>query len=308
MPKYPLLGAIVLTVIVFAFPANAQPDENELTGAPEPLPPAAIPLNGDKEPAPSTKEPLGIAGTLSNSIIFRGTKESTLLTVLIGAYDVNKWVSVFGRVGMVHNTSADTATATGVGNPIGGITFNLPSTDHVKLGGIAGVSIPVGSGGGNAPSAGMLRAWCNSIDWGGVMFAVDHLDVQAGLNATFLAGPLSLRMESTLHQLVRVRGEKADVLGSSATVTSSTATVSYSLLSKVTVSSGLSETRFWNTPKAIQDSPASRVDYYYIGGISTDLRVAGVGVTPSLLYARALDLPLRDEKFQVVELDLGFTL
>ena len=308
MPKYPLLGAITITTLAFAFPAYAQPDENELTGAPEPLPPAAIPLSGDKEPAPSTAEPLGVAGTISNSLIFRGTKESTLLTVLIGAYDINKWVSVFGRLGTVHNASQDAPSATGVGNPIVGMTFNLPGTDHIKLGGITGVSIPIGSGGGNAPSAGMLRAWCNSTDWGGVMFAVNQLDVQAGLNSTFLAGPLSLRVESTLHELSRVRGEKADIYGANSTVTSSTATVSYSIMSKVSVSSAISETRFWNTPKAIQDSPTSRVDYYYIGGISTDLRVAGVGVTPAISYARALDLPLSADKFQVVELDLGFSL
>ena len=302
-------AGVLLLVLASASPARAQPDENELTATPLPAAAhAAIPISADKAPRPAPKPPVGVGLTLANSYIMRGTKESTMLNVAIGSYDVNRWVSVFGRVGMVHNTSNDTATATGIGNPVVGATFNFVSRPHLKIGGIAGASIPVGSGGGNAPSAGMLRAWTNSIDWGGVMFAVDHFDMQTGFNTTFVGGAFALRFESTLHQLLRVRGAKADVLGANATVTSSTATLSFAPVSRLTFSGAFSETRFWNTPKAIQESPRSRVDYYGIGAIATSFDVGRVACAPSLSYARALDLPLRDAKFQVVELDLGFTL
>jgi hypothetical protein len=168
--------------------------------------------------------------------------------------------------------------------------------------------IPVGSGGGNSPSPGALRAWTNSIDWGGAMFAVNHVDIFAGVHAQYSLDRLTLQFDSTLHELLRVRGAEADPIGAAATVTGTTATVSYAVLPQLSFSTAISETRVWNTPTYVVVDPNSRVDYFFSAGISTDVKIGRTDVTPGFVYSRALDLPLSGQGFQVAELDLGFSL
>ena len=246
---------------------------------------------------------------LSTSVVFRGGVDGqTLIQTLSGSYALNSWLSAYGRVGWVHDAYTGQESGTGFANPAAGLQASVPVGKHVTVGGIVGVTAPLGSGGGNAPNPTVLKAWSNSIDWGGAMYAVDHVDTLIGGKGAFTLGDATLSLESTLHELTRVRGEKADVIGSHATVTSSTATLSYALHPKLTLSSAMSETRFWNKPTCIRESPASAQDYFFIAGASTTFDVSGIDVAPALSYARALDLPLTADKFQVVELDLGFSL
>jgi hypothetical protein len=269
---------------------------------------APTPDEPPRDPEPAAA-PLGVSGSLANSMVFRGNpSQSTLLTVLSGAYQWTSAVSTFARVGSVHNASDDQASATGFANPALGVSGQLELGKHVKLGALSGATIPIGSGGGSSPTPAAFRAWTNSVDWGGAMFAVNHVDVFGGLRGAYTEGRLTLQIESTVHELLRTRGAATDPIGAAATITGSTATVSFAVLPALSFSTGLSETRFWNTPKLIEQSPNSRVDYFFVAGVSTIVKIGTVEVDPGLVYARALDLPLTQQKFQVVELDLGFAL
>src|SRR5262249_23783258 len=124
----------------------------------------------------------------------------------------------------------------------------------------------------------------------------------------FVYDALTVSFESTVHELIRVRGASTDPIGAAATVTGTTATVSYAVIPQLTLSTALAETRFWNTPPYIEQSPDSRVDYFFVAGASTAFKLGAVEIDPGLVYARALDLPLSAQKFQVFELDLGFAL
>ncbi len=260
-----------------------------------------------EEPEP---QPLGISASLGSSLVLRGNPaQSTLLMVLSAAYEWTHWLSTFARVGWAHNAPSNEASGSAFANPAAGVSSQIELGKHVKVGGLAGITVPVGSGAGNTPNTAALKAWTNSVDWGGAMFAVDHVDVFGGLRASYTASRLTLQIESTVHQLVRVRGEASDPIGDAATVTGSQATALVALPHDVSVSTGLAETRFWNTPKCIQDSAESRRDYFVVAGVSLELKLAkGVAFTPGVLYARALDLPLTRETFQVIEVDLGFSL
>ena len=273
--------------------------------------PRAAQAQTDPEQPTTTEEkaPIGVNVGLSTSLVLRGgTSQETLMQILSGSYALNSWLSTYGRVGWVHDASADGSSGNGFANPAAGLTASVPVGKHLTLGGIVGVTVPVGSGGGNAPNKAVLKAWTNSIDWGGAMFAVDHVDTLVGGKGALAFGDLTLSLESTLHELTRVKGEAADPIGAHASVTSTMATVSFALHPKLTLSSALSETRFWNRPTCIRETPASAQDYFFIVGASTDFKVRGVDVAPGLVYARALDLPLSADKFQVVELDLAFSL
>lgn len=284
--------ALIATALAWKAGASAQPSSPDAPAA---------------EPAAPT--PIGLSASLNNSLVLRGDgQQSTLLMVLGGAYAWNDWLSTFARVGWVHDAQVGQPAATGLANPSAGVNLQLQVGKHVTLGATAGATAPVGSGGGNAPNPALLRAWVSSIDWGGSMFAVDHADVFGGLRAAYARGNATLQLESTFHQLTRVRGAVADPIGASASVTGSQATVSYAVLPRLTLSTALAETRFWNTPKAIRESPDSRTDYFVVAGGSMNLELGGVAFMPGLVYARALDLPLSRDKFQVVELDLAFSM
>jgi hypothetical protein len=188
------------------------------------------------------------------------------------------------------------------------VSLQLDLGKHVRVGGQSGATVPIGSGGGDSPAPAAFRAWTNSVDWGGAMFAVNHVDVFNGLRGAFVYDSLTVSLESTLHELIRVRGASADPIGPSASVTGTTAMVSYALLPQLSLSTALAETRFWNTPPYIAQSPDSRADYFFIAGVATAFKLGSTEIDPGLVYARALDLPLAGQKFQVVELDLGFSL
>jgi hypothetical protein len=268
---------------------------------------AQSPTPDDASSTSTPATPIGISATLSNAVAFR-EGESTLMTILGGSYAWNPSFSTFARVGALYNASTGLESAVDVANPMLGATAQFEVAKDLVLGGQAGFTVPVGTGGGDAPSAAALRGWLNSIDWGGVMFAPNHFDLFAGARATYTLRRCSFQLESVLYELLRVRGAKADPVGASVTLTGTTATMAYAVLPQLSLSTAISETRVWNTPTYVASNPDSRVDYFFIAGATTTLKVARTDVSWTLLYARALDLPLSGQRFQVAELDLGFSL
>jgi hypothetical protein len=278
-------------------------------GAGAQAPPTSPGVASPEGTPPAPPAPLGVSGSLSNSLVLRGNpSQSTLLTVLSAAYQLTPAISTFGRIGTAANASSDVGSATDVANPAVGLNLQLDVGKHVKVGGTSGVTIPIGTGAGDSASAGAFRAWTNSVDWGGAMFAVDHLDIFDGVRAAYVLDSLTVSFESILHALIRVRGAVSDPIGSEATVTGTTLAVAYAFFPQLTLSTSLSETRFLNTPLYIQQSPESRVEYFFSAGASTTMKIGSFEVDPGLVYARALDMPLTAQNFQVVELDLGFAL
>jgi len=139
-------------------------------------------------------------------------------------------------VGTVHNASSDEASATGLANPALGASYQIELGKHVKVGALTGLTLPIRLRRRKRAQRRRVRAWTNSIDWGGAMFAVDHLDLFNGVRGAFAYDRLTLQLETTVHELVRVRGEAVDPIGAAATVTGSTATVSYAILPQLVVS------------------------------------------------------------------------
>jgi hypothetical protein len=229
------------------------------------------------------------------------------MTILSAAYAWNGSLSTFTRLGSVYNASSGMPSATDLANPAVGMSIHFDVTDHLSLAAQSGLTLPIGSGGGTSPSPSALRAWMNSIDWD-TIFAVNHVDVFNGVRATYTLEPFSLQFESTLHELLRVRGQDSDPVGAVATITGTTLTLSYAVLPRLSLSTALSETRVWNTPTYVANDPDSRVDYFFSAGASTSLKLGATDVSPGIVYTRALDPPLSQQGFQVAELDLGFSL
>ncbi|MDP9152271.1 MAG: hypothetical protein M3O36_20290 [Myxococcota bacterium] len=264
----------------------------------------------DEEPSVELLETRsGLSGTLSNALLLRneGGPETTLMTIFSASFAWTDAFSTFVRVGSVVNSSPGLPDATELANGAAGLTVELHVTKHLTLAGQSGATIPFGTGGGDSVSLGEVRAWVNCIDWD-TMFAMNHIDVFNGLRVSYEISPFTLSLESVLHELLRVRGADTDPVGSQATITGTSASVSYAVLPALSLSTGLSETRVWNTPYFVAAEGNSRADYFLSGAVSTTVKLHNAELRPALIYARALDPPLSTMGFQVIQLDLAFSL
>jgi len=234
--------------------------------------------------------------------------QRTGLTVLSVTRDFDS-ISVFARLGFVDDRSSVEPGAWGVSNPQVGAVFRRRLSEHVRLSLIGGTTVPVGSGGGDAPPhPGALRAMLNGTDWGGPMFGPDHLDVFEGFRLAASARGFTVRLRSTLHPAVRVRGAKTDPLGPRVIFTSSGLLAGYAPGPRLSLFTELAETRFLNTPPFLVDAPDARVDRYAVAGVSLDLRMgANRSLQPTLSLAKAVDAPKTRRSFRLVELELAFS-
>ncbi len=248
--------------------------------------------------------------SLDRSTIWQDAPDQlTGLTVLSVSRDYDS-VSVVARLGLVDDRSAPEPRAWGIANPVVGAVFRFRLSEHVLLSLLGGTTVPVGSGGGDGPARPeTLRAMLNGTDWGGPMFGPDHLDVYEGFRLTGSARGFTLRLRSTLHPAVRVRGAKTDPLGPRVIFTSSGLLAGYAPGRRVSVFAELAETRFLNTPPFLVDTPDARVDRYAVAGVSLDLRLgANRFLQPTLSLAKAIDAPKTRRSFRLVEVELVLTL
>lgn len=246
--------------------------------------------------------------SLDRATIWQDTPpQTTGLTVFSASHDFGS-VSVFTRLGFVDDRSAGESRAWGVSNPAVGAMLKTRWGDHLQLALLAGTTVPVGSGGGDAPAhPDALRAMLNGTDWGGPMFGPNHLDVFEGFRLTATVRGLTLRLRSTLHPALRVRATKTDRLGPRVIFTSSGLFAGYAPLARLSVFGELAETRFLNRPAFLGADPAARSDHYAVAGLALDFPVGGVRrLQPTISFARAIDAPKRKRAFRLVEIELQF--
>jgi hypothetical protein len=247
--------------------------------------------------------------SLDRATIWQDTPpQTTGLTVFSASHDFGS-VSVFARLGIVDDRSAGESRAWGVSNPAVGAIFKTRWGGHLQLALLAGTTVPVGSGGGDAPThPDALQAMLNGTDWGGPMFGPNHLDVFEGFRLTATVERLTLRLRSTLHPALRVRATKTDRLGPRVIFTSSGLFAGYTPLAWLSIFGELAETRFLNRPAFLGADPAGRSDHYAVAGLALDFPVGGVRhLQPTISFARAIDAPKRKRAFRLAEIELQFS-
>lgn len=135
--------------------------------------------------------------------------------VLTGIYKLNPDLALVARLGLIKNyppSNADSATS--FLNPLFGITHTFQLADSLRMGLFLGLTIPIGTGGGNLPNVNTQSA--NSVGilarsaMDNALFAVNYFTLIPGISIAYLANNLTLQYEATLLQLTRVRGELLD--------------------------------------------------------------------------------------------------
>ena len=144
-----------------------------------------------------------------------GATGSTVATMLLGSYKVTPSLAPMVRLGFVQNDAPATAAdGTSFVNPIVGATY-ARKVDAIRWAAFLGATVPIGAGGGNTPDAGAATANSAGIRarsaMDNAMFAVNYFTAIVGGDVAYVDHKLTVQLEATLLQLMRVRGENGAV-------------------------------------------------------------------------------------------------
>lgn len=136
-------------------------------------------------------------------------------SVLTGMYKVSPDVALLTRIGMIRNhPPAPLSHATSFLNPLVGVTYLQNFSNTLRLSLFFGLTLPIGTGGGNQPDPSIQAA--NSVGilarsaMDNALFAVNYLALIPGVSVAYLASDVTLQVEASVLQLTRVRGDLID--------------------------------------------------------------------------------------------------
>jgi hypothetical protein len=248
-----------------------------------------------------------------------GASGSTVATMLLGSYKVTPSLAPLVRLGFVQNNApAMGADGTSFVNPIVGATY-AQKINAIRWAAFLGGTVPVGSGGGNTPDPGAALANASGIRarsaMDNAMFAVNYFTAIAGGGVAYVDHKLTVQLEATLLQLMRVRGENAAAATDSARTNSTVGLhAGYFFIPMLSLGGEIRYQRWLTTPTQL-NAMGAKVD---IPDVAKDTMTVAIGprahfavgkgmwLRPGIAYARALDKPLSDASYNVIQIDVPF--
>jgi hypothetical protein len=261
---------------------------------------------------------------------------TTVASMLLFSYKVIDNLAPLVRVGVVSNSPPDGNTVpgtmppqemkskTGFLNPVLGATYGVKLGKDFKLGLFLGLTVPIGSGGGDdakpeAKEANKMGIPARSA-MDNAMFAVNDFTVFPGVGLAYVAHGFTAQIEATLLQLTRVKGDEKNAAGVAANPDSSKTNFTAGLHLGYFVVPGLlslggeiRHQRWLSTPKAVEADEAD-ANMTPMGVRDTTTFAVGprfhfklgesVWFRPGVAYAMPLDKPYSKSEHKMVQLDL----
>ena len=327
-----------LFAVVLGYGASALGQEPPAAEAPPAEPPAAKP----KPPPyslPWQLRPVVAASVVRSDTAFAFYKDnagkesgSTVASMLLASYKVTDELAPLVRVGVVSNsppsslktaTGADMKSSFNFLNPVVGATYAIKPAKPLRLAFFLGLTIPVGSGGGDdakpeqsvANGAGMRAR--SAMD--NAMFAVNDFTVFPGVGFAYVSGGFTAQIEATVLQLMRVKGDKVPAMGAAKNPDSSKTNfttglhLGYFIIPMLSVGGEIRHQRFLSTPKAIE-ADEKLADDAQLGLRDTTTFAVGprlhfklgesVWFRPGVAFAMGIDDPMKKTEYKIVQLDL----
>lgn len=155
------------------------------------------------------------AATGSYSNAQANTGGSATASMLAGSYKFSpEWAAVFKTGFVQNNPPSTTPSGTSYTNPAIGVAYSQKFGDEWKATYYLNATIPIGSGSGNTPDAGVKAANLTGILMRSAMdnslFAVNYTAFIPGADIAYVQNGWTLQAEVTLFQLFRVKGENVD--------------------------------------------------------------------------------------------------
>jgi hypothetical protein len=332
-------------------PAAAEPAAPPTPAAAEPAPAAAVeapPAAAEPAPEPAAAKPKPppyslpfqlrpavVANVVRSDTNFAFYKNpansesgSTIASMLLASYKVTDEFAPMIRLGIAQNSPPKVAapavtpdSAVVFANPVVGGTYAIKPAKPLRLAFFLGLTIPVGSGGGDSPkpetktAVAAARTARNAMD--NAMFSPNDFTVFPGVDFAYVSGGFTAQVEATLFQLTRVKGDKKNAMGVAQNPDKSKTNltlglhVGYFVIPQLSIGAELRHQRFLSTPKAVEadealPSPLGVRDTttWAVGPRGHFKLSESVWFRPGVSFSMPLDNPMKKAEYKVVQLDL----
>jgi hypothetical protein len=236
---------------------------------------------------------------------------STVASMLLGTYKVTPSLAPLARVAVVANQEPGDELGGGAAfvNPILGITYGRKIGGTLRFSSFLGATLPIGMGGGekrgtDETAAAAYRGIACRSAMDNAMFAVNYFSLIGGADLAYVNHNLTVQVEATVLQLFRARNE--DVDGDDARTNSTFGLhVGYFVLPMLSLSAELRYQRWLSTPAVVAANPAARDTATFAIGPRFHFKLNGTTwIRPGLSYSRAIDAPLSDGEYNILQLDV----
>lgn len=300
--------------------ARAQVETSSVAGATRALPECAPPAAATPSVAAPYSLPFGLRGAAPVNVVrvdtvlaFAGLT-TTVPVLLTASYKLIPDLAILARWGVVENVPRSGSNGFAVTNAAVGAFYGTKRTSALRAGLFLGVTIPVGSGGGNDPDpaerAAILAGVGARSALDNAMFAVNYLTIFPGIDLAYVARGLTVQLEVTGLFLIRVRGDQVD---KDAVRVNATAGLHAGYFVTRAISLAV-ELRYqvWlvnDTVQAVADNPASD-NLTVAAGPRLHVQVDDYWLRPGVSLAFGLDDPLahseKGQAYTLVQLDVPF--
>ena len=249
--------------------------------------------------------------SVAATFVDSGKRGETYVSSLTIAYKLFRRLAPLVRIAAIDNAPASGPRTTAVSNPVVGFMWAPPTHGALKVGVFMGAALPLGSGGGNSGDPARLAAEKaaalarSAMD--NSMFAVNDVTPTVGVDIAYVNHGVTLQAEATLFELFRTRGEAVQADEYKTNFTSG-AHAGYFLTHWLCISAELRYQRYLTTPAAVTMNPDARDNLTAAAGLRFNWKLgAHQALRPGISFARALDKPLSDRTYEIVQLDLPFS-
>ncbi len=252
---------------------------------------------------------------------------SSVASMLLFSYKVTDSIAPMIRLGVAsmrpprYYTAAmkDVDSATNFLNPVLGVTYAMKPAKPLRLAFFLGVTLPIGSGGGDDASLNSIQAnnpfgvrTRSAMD--NAMFAPNDFTVLPGVDFAYVSNGFTVQVEATLLHLMRVKGDGGSAPknpDSSKTNLTMGVHVGYFFIPQLSVGAELRHQRFLSTPTAVKNDEASAAPLglrdqttWAIGPRAHFKLGESVWFRPGVAFSMPIDDPMSKFKYKVVQLDL----
>lgn len=334
-------------------PADAAPPPAALEAEAAPAPAAEAPA---PEPVATTEEPLPepaaakpkpppyslpwqLRPVVAASVVRSDTawaffkdaagKESgaSVASMLLFSYKVTDSIAPVVRLGVasmrpprfygVNGVDVDGSTI--FLNPVLGATYAIKPAKPLRLAFFLGVTLPIGSGGGDDAKLDNIQAnnpfgvrTRSAMD--NAMFSPNDFTVLPGVDFAYVSDGFTVQVEATLLQLMRVKGDGGAAPknpDSSKTNLTMGLHVGYFFIPELSLGAELRHQRFLSTPLAVERDEASAAPLglrdqttWAIGPRAHFKLGESVWFRPGIAFSMPIDDPMSKFEYKVVQLDL----
>jgi hypothetical protein len=287
------LSALILVIAAAATTAVAASAHAQTS----PPPPA---------PLPWLLRPTGPATVLrSDTAVAVFDDGSATTSILQGNYAVRQDLAVGLRVAGNVLAPDDGDTTSAFANPALLALWSPRVGLPVKLAVTGVVVLPLGQGAGAdadpATSATVAAGVQTRQGMDNALFATNYATAVVGVGASWTRGPFAVVGEMTLLELVRVRDVPQDDARTNFT---SGLHLAYSPLAALTLSCELHYQRWLSTPAVVDADPERREQATWLVGARGWFKVGELKLRPGLSYARAIDAPMGESGYHIVQVDI----